>query len=757
MQLSLLKNNYLLPIIVFFSGFCSLVYQTAWERVIKSYLGGDQISSFVVTSCFILGIGLGAFLFRKSFKKPLKVYAIIEFFIAIFAIFSYYIFVDSIVVFNNLFLNIFDIKYIRVSSILFTFLLLILPCILIGGTLPIFFDCFIDKKKFAASRIGFIYGINTLGACIGIASIPIIFFNQLNIPSTLLIVGLLNLFISFSLFLLHLKSKSQKYSKNIQKKFNVEIQKKQDMYINLKTNGFSKNNLLFLTFISGGIALAMEIIFFRLASTNWPSSAYNFPMVLSTFLFFMSLGSIFFTALINKGVQREYELIFYLFLGSIFSVIGSIIVQVYIPNSSIMLIQVKYIAMIGPFAFFQGGIFPMIIKIFSSNVDELTISTGKLYLVNSVGAFTIVILTQFFIFKLIGLKGALIAILFLCFVALLLINRTIQSIKNNTYILISSMCILIFLTQTDGQFWNKYRFYDSSEILSFSEGATGYATISWENSAENNLEKGEIKINSHFMSALPNHPRHVELEVFSLSSDLQNDILLLGLGGGGLLKELNNSSNVKNITIIEWSLEIIEELKKNRPNKFLNGVLESEKSKIIQADARQFVNLSGKKSFNIIIDNLAYSYMTGATSVKSKTYFKKVSNLLTDGGIFILSINGRDEIHAEAVLSGVIEAFKSAYFLNNTLVASNNDLGCFFDKNIQYSQECPINPALFTKVFNEHEAELANYLGKIKSKKYISSFKKLEREKFKGIEPINDDLPIYEYYLCSSIKNSKCI
>ena len=149
--------------------------------------------------------------------------------------------------------------------------------------------------------------------------------------------------------------------------------------------------------------------------------------------------------------------------------------------------------------------------------------------------------------------------------------------------------------------------------------------------------------------------------------------------------------------------------------------------------------------------------MTGATSVKSKTYFKKVSNLLTDGGIFILSINGRDEIHAEAVLSGVIEAFESAYFLNNTLVASNNDLGCFFDKNIQYSQECPINPALFTKVFNEHEAELANYLGKIKSKKYISSFKKLEREKFKGIEPINDDLPIYEYYLCSSIKNSKCI
>lgn len=69
----------LIPVLVFFSGFCSLVYQVSWERIIKFSLGGDQVSSFIVTSSFLIGLGLGAFLFRRSFKNPLKAYAIIEF------------------------------------------------------------------------------------------------------------------------------------------------------------------------------------------------------------------------------------------------------------------------------------------------------------------------------------------------------------------------------------------------------------------------------------------------------------------------------------------------------------------------------------------------------------------------------------------------------------------------------------------------------------------------------------------------------
>ena len=83
---------------------------------------------------------------------------------------------------------------------------------------------------------------------------------------------------------------AQKVSKNIyifeKSKKNISIIKK------LKISNFNKNSnnnldkrkLLLISFISGGTALLMELVFFRLASTNWPSSAYNFPIILMVFL-----------------------------------------------------------------------------------------------------------------------------------------------------------------------------------------------------------------------------------------------------------------------------------------------------------------------------------------------------------------------------------------------------------------------------------------------------------------------------------------
>ncbi len=46
----------LIIFIVTISGFCSLVYQVAWDRIIRYNFGGDSVSSAIVTSTFLLGV-----------------------------------------------------------------------------------------------------------------------------------------------------------------------------------------------------------------------------------------------------------------------------------------------------------------------------------------------------------------------------------------------------------------------------------------------------------------------------------------------------------------------------------------------------------------------------------------------------------------------------------------------------------------------------------------------------------------------------
>jgi hypothetical protein len=54
------------------SGFCSLLYQVVWERTVRYNFGGDSISSAIVTATFLLGLGLGAYIFGRSRREAFR-------------------------------------------------------------------------------------------------------------------------------------------------------------------------------------------------------------------------------------------------------------------------------------------------------------------------------------------------------------------------------------------------------------------------------------------------------------------------------------------------------------------------------------------------------------------------------------------------------------------------------------------------------------------------------------------------------------
>lgn len=161
-----------------------------WERTLRFNFGGDTVSSAVVTGSFLLGLGIGALLFGSWRSRPGRVLGFIEIGVGSFALISYG-YLTSLAPFLSRLADssIADASGLRWGVLAGCVLFILPPTILMGGTLPVFFNWFIPSDAFRSSRVGLVYGVNTLGAAVGILIAPHLLLNHLSIPRSLLIVG----------------------------------------------------------------------------------------------------------------------------------------------------------------------------------------------------------------------------------------------------------------------------------------------------------------------------------------------------------------------------------------------------------------------------------------------------------------------------------------------------------------------------------------------------------------------------------------
>lgn len=194
-QQQLLAN---LAAIFFISGFSALVYQVSWQRLLFTGFGVDLTSITLIISVFMMGLGIGAFFGgRIADKFPQKIillFCLVELFIGIFGLVSYYL--------------ILGLQFILIQASLpvlsvFTFLLLLLPTFLMGLTLPLltgYFNQFIDN---IGQSIGTLYFYNTLGAAMGALATGFILFNYLTLSQTIQLAAVFNIAIAGLIFMLY--------------------------------------------------------------------------------------------------------------------------------------------------------------------------------------------------------------------------------------------------------------------------------------------------------------------------------------------------------------------------------------------------------------------------------------------------------------------------------------------------------------------------------------------------------------------------
>jgi spermidine synthase len=592
--------------------------------------------------------------FGRWRQRPFAVFALVELALGAYAISSYHVLAPLATLLAHAFgSSIADAEGLRTPVIIACVLFLLPPCVLMGGTLPLIFNCFIRTDETRSAPVGLLYGLNTLGAALGVLAAPFVLLNRRSIPSTLGLVGAGNLLLGLAIWWYGSRAAPL-----------VPLPPRETAVLDHASG--PRAALLALGFLSGFITLGFEISLFRAFAVFNPSSPYNFPGVLLPFLVSIAAGSIVLTRFDRYTTARALRRVGVLFLlavtGMLLGVLGSVALSTsefrwtfrqspFGPLAGQLHGLLVYgLVTIVPCVFFLSGVFPLLLRLAAPTGQSLPAATGRLSLVNAVGAFTGAVLAQFVGFPRIGTRGVVSTLALLgvgagAFCLWRTATRRRDAVLFGTLVPALATALLLIPPGV----WDLYTFGRTGPNVDRVEGATGVASIEW------GRFRGRVFVNGQSMSALPDHPTHVQLVSFALALPRRERVLLLGLGGGGMVRELAADPGVARIDVVDWSHELPLVLDSPRARDVLADSLRDPKVRLYRCDARVAVGLYDRASFDVVIDNLTHAHWVGATNVKSQAYFAKIRRIVKPSGVFVY--HGNYANARDAILAGLVRTF----------------------------------------------------------------------------------------------------
>ena len=282
-----------ISIVFFMSGLSALVYQLLWMRHLGFIFGNTVYASATVLTAFMGGLAIGSHIFGRISEKmrnPVKGFAWLEIAVAAYALAMPWMFELIKVVYMLAYRHVSD-NMVFLTSLRFVlaFLILMFPTICMGGTLPVLIRGMARDDEGFGRRLGWLYGVNTLGAVVGVFLsgfylIPMIGLTNTNIlaVSTDVVAGLG----AFLLARRHL----------------VPEAGREPLRAPFHWSTFSNPARVALgfTMICGFVSLALEVIWFRALILVFGSTTYSFTVMLGVFLLGIGLGSLLIAPLLDR-------------------------------------------------------------------------------------------------------------------------------------------------------------------------------------------------------------------------------------------------------------------------------------------------------------------------------------------------------------------------------------------------------------------------------------------------------------------------
>ena len=416
--------RYIKPIvwlIFIFSGASGLIYEVIWMRQLTLIFGSTVFATSTVLTAFMAGLALGSFYFGRkideSDQSPLRIYALLEAGIGAFCLVWPLILsvlgALYVLIHRNVTSEFYTLSLIR---FLLTFAILLIPSILMGGTLPVLTRFFVKRLEQLGTNIGVLYALNTFGAVIGTVAAGFFLIEAFGIRWTLGIGIAINFAVA-AIALALVQKASATEDATSQSETVMADKTVSPRSTNSRKPKAESHLVLWAIGISGFCALAYEVLWTRIMVFFLGSTTYAFATMLAAFLFGIALGSIVFARWVDRikqpvavfGILQLGIGLFALILMPAFEELYGLTstFQSTFGGSRFWAFFSCFLVMCLP-TFLMGASFPLVTKIYTGSEHQLGRSIGNVYSVNTVGSILGAFCAGFVLIPILGIRPSIV-------------------------------------------------------------------------------------------------------------------------------------------------------------------------------------------------------------------------------------------------------------------------------------------------------------------------------------------------------------
>lgn len=175
------------------SGFAALALEVLWTRVLVMILGSSTYAFSIMLITFLFGIAIGSAItswFIDKKEDVLPFFVITQVLIGLFIILSIPFFDNLPSLFFKIMQN-FSQSFLglQLMEFLFCSLIMLIPTLLMGAAFPMVVKIY--KTGGLGSRVGEVYGVNTIGGVLGSISAGFLFIPLMGIQKSIIIAALI--------------------------------------------------------------------------------------------------------------------------------------------------------------------------------------------------------------------------------------------------------------------------------------------------------------------------------------------------------------------------------------------------------------------------------------------------------------------------------------------------------------------------------------------------------------------------------------
>ncbi len=655
------RSFYIISTLFFLSGASGLIFQTVWVRLLEIFFGVTLVAITLIVSSYMAGLGIGTLIGGRlasklsNSKQNIKAYGVVQLGIALFGFLSPQL-IDWVG------RNTAGSSYALVFIL--SFLLMVIPTMLMGMTLPFLVQAFNLEIKETGKTIGFLYGINTLGAAFGALLAGFWLIGFFGFGGAIIVAVSCNFLAGIGALYLHQTIHFQSGKDRVS---DLDEAEKPQTTWNFKTVWLS-------AFLVGFIGMGFEMLWIRFLGIISKNTAYTFPGILFVYLFAYALGGWLLGRKSDKCKDPiaffcRLELTIGIVTAACFLIAWSLInlpsfqpiiqgnfnriqqanpLPVYVSalkdeitevlvfsRRHLFIESIKFFApiilMVFPTAFLMGGSLPILDRIAIEKAEESGRRVSDIHLSNVIGSVLGTLLTSFIFLPLFGseLTQKLLSLITLTFFFLLFIhNKKILWKKQVAFPIL--LISLVFLLPGKGSFYTRfYQLITKNTHVIIDESGDALLSLTFSDGFEeaDGLWIGGIQ-NSYF----PSNGEYERSALTCAAAVKPKKVLIIGFGGGNTAKFFGSLPGVEKIVVVELVEELGQFLSEHIGT--VDEFLKDPRVEYIIDDGRRYLYANPNETFDLIFIDPMWSYQAGHNNLYSEEAITLYQSHLVDSGIF---------------------------------------------------------------------------------------------------------------------------